>query len=311
MASAMETISKNFYKDLIYVQVAVYVLQDVNLILFNFNTVLSLFCYKKNQWRKIMQNMRIVVSAVDKVKISRAVTVVLILHVFGVAIIFSSICLRGTVGGVEYFKQYNVRYFQHYLMLFYSTLLYLVSNLLVLSYKHLNDFLRQSVTGKKILLSVNKIESSVYLLKDTIDLFNDIFGWPILQIISYTIFYTIGQIDKIFIANSLQNTYFFRRVVADVISLFLVFMETALPVMMCDLVLQAFENFLSGAHKLRRDTHVTSKEKKELSRFIKLVSENAPKFTAARFFDITRTTLLNVLGTITTFLIVLIQFRGL
>ncbi|CAH1380348.1 unnamed protein product, partial [Tenebrio molitor] len=38
----------------------------------------------------------------------------------------------------------------------------------------------------------------LYLLKDTVDIFNDIFGWPIFFIIVYTTLHILNHFDNIF-----------------------------------------------------------------------------------------------------------------
>jgi hypothetical protein len=47
----------------------------------------------------------------------------------------------------------------------------------------------------------------------------------------------------------------------------------------------------------------------ELGEFASFVVENSPRFSAADFFWIERSTILSMLGTVTSFLIIMIQFR--
>jgi hypothetical protein len=70
------------------------------------------------------------------------------------------------------------------------------------------------------------------------------------------------------------------------------------------------ENILASTYILQRYlTYDLYKENEELLKFIKVVKANIPIFSAARFGDINRSTLLKFLETISTTLIIMIQFH--
>lgn len=78
---------------------------------------------------------------------------------------------------------------------------------------------------------------------------------------------------------------------------------------MADAVVQEGEKIVSLSHDLRwsfQDSEIMDDLKFE--EFTTLLEKNSPTFTAASFFEIGRSTILNVLGTVVTFLIVMIQF---
>ena len=76
-------------------------------------------------------------------------------------------------------------------------------------------------------------------------------------------------------------------------------------------MLDEAESVLSISHRLRKKfRNSTSDVKEELYEFTNSVIDNFPKFSVARFFEIRRSNLLNILGTVATFLIIMIQFRG-
>jgi gustatory receptor len=64
---------------------------------------------------------------------------------------------------------------------------------------------------------------------------------------------------------------------------------------------------LAKAYQLEGE--LTSDENKEIQVFIDVVQHNRPEFRAARFFSINRSTLFSVLNSLTTFLLVMIQFK--
>ncbi|CAH1380350.1 unnamed protein product [Tenebrio molitor] len=86
---------------------------------------------------------------------------------------------------------------------------------------------------------------------------------------------------------------------------------TATVIAICDLILKEAEDILTTSYTLRRNAKSLSpKDKEHLKHFTKMILQNFPKFSAARFFNIDRSTILNMLGTVTTFFIILIQFRS-
>lgn len=84
------------------------------------------------------------------------------------------------------------------------------------------------------------------------------------------------------------------------------------------IIILEFDWIVTEANKLRkasfilqRDSKLGSpKEKMRLKDFSETISNNFPQFSAARFVAVSRSTVLSVLGCVTTFIIVLIQFRA-
>jgi hypothetical protein len=67
------------------------------------------------------------------------------------------------------------------------------------------------------------------------------------------------------------------------------------------------DEILTKAHRL--EVQLTSYEYKEIQVFIDAVQHNRPEFRAASFFAIDRSTLFSLLNSLTTFLLVMIQFK--
>jgi gustatory receptor len=67
------------------------------------------------------------------------------------------------------------------------------------------------------------------------------------------------------------------------------------------------DEILAKAYQLEGE--LTSDENKEIQVFIDVMQHNRPEFRAARFFSINRSTLFSVLNSLTTFLLVMIQFK--
>jgi gustatory receptor len=71
--------------------------------------------------------------------------------------------------------------------------------------------------------------------------------------------------------------------------------------------LKKCDEILAQAYQL--EGVLSSYENEEIQVFIDVVLHNCPEFRAARFFSIDRSTLFGVLNSLTTFLLVLIQFK--
>src|SRR5699024_6246512 len=81
--------------------------------------------------------------------------------------------------------------------------------------------LNQNFNKLKRVESLNLFEKEMYFLKDTIDILDDVNGWPFLLVISNTTLYVFNNLDYMFEASALLHSW--ERVVADVILTFIVF----------------------------------------------------------------------------------------
>ncbi|KAJ8947993.1 hypothetical protein NQ314_008509 [Rhamnusium bicolor] len=79
----------------------------------------------------------------------------------------------------------------------------------------------------------------------------------------------------------------------------------------CDLTVRESQKVIKICYNLNQKEILSSEERQELRNLINQVKINIPKFTAAGFFEIGRTTLFSFFGATTTYLIVIIQFHAL
>ncbi|XP_068901881.1 uncharacterized protein [Tenebrio molitor] len=241
-------------------------------------------------------------------------------------------------------------------------------------YRHLNHILQQQISSAKLVTNnlsklLSEIESSLFFQKDTVDLINDIFGWPLALIISYTTLYILNNLDFVFQNSLIPDDKIAFKILADTILVLLTFTGTSVVIITCDLILRETETMLTKSYVLRRHTemlspkekekliqfsdkkeilslifslqyhtvtvifscdlvlkeaeemllksyklrrkteHLSANDRKELKRFSNAIVQNFPKFSAQRFFDIDRSTILSILGTVITFFIIMVQFQ--
>jgi hypothetical protein len=82
-------------------------------------------------------------------------------------------------------------------------------------------------------------------------------------------------------------------------------------ILWCDSIREDFEELLSYCYEMQICVDDSIFEEDEMCAFIKSVSHNMPKFTAARYFYIDRPAIFSILNSITTFLLVIIQFKSM
>ncbi|KAJ3652251.1 hypothetical protein Zmor_018232 [Zophobas morio] len=245
--------NRNFYGDYNYIKTAVSALLDFTLLTFNYSIILVVLC-KEQQWKLLTGSIRTITTKYNKGRKYRyLIFVFVVAHCTGWLVIALSFKAFLEFYGMWYFKNYNIQYLQLGLLFSYNMFLCLIVALIWFMYKEVKVSLRKTLSddvAKNVLYVVTNLDDSLCFLKDTVDVFNEIFAWPI----TLLIFHTNLQIIN--------------------------------------------------------DSNSISVVKEELYEFTNSVIDNFPKFSVARFFEIRRSNLLNILGTVATFLIIMIQFHG-
>jgi gustatory receptor len=85
---------------------------------------------------------------------------------------------------------------------------------------------------------------------------------------------------------------------------------TTTMIVTCDSIVMEAESILCMSFKLQRCSDGGLRRKQKFYLSSRVVLENFPKFSAARFFNISRTTILSILGSVTTYFIIMIQFHS-
>jgi gustatory receptor len=163
--------------------------------------------WKRRQWKELVENLKVIAEA----EIWSSVVVFIGLQFFGVLILTFALYTKIDMYGFEYMTRYNVDYLQEYMLYLYNTILYVIAKIIFIKYKLIHKFLQQVLNRKddcemNYYLKLKQIETHLYLLKDTVDIFNDIFGWPIFFIILYTTLHILNHFDNIFAASLLPDS---------------------------------------------------------------------------------------------------------
>jgi gustatory receptor len=203
----ISTINKRLYRNFISIKIAEHFLLDGSLLIFNYCSVTAVTFWKRRQWKELVENLKVIAEA----EIWSSVVVFIGLQFFGVLILTFALYTKIDMYGFEYLTRYNVDYLQDYMLYSYNTILYVIARMIFIKYKLIHKFLRQVLYRKddcemNYYLKLKQIETHLYLLKDTVDIFNDIFGWPIFFIIVYTTLHILNHFDNIFAASLLPDS---------------------------------------------------------------------------------------------------------
>lgn len=79
---------------------------------------------------------------------------------------------------------------------------------------------------------------------------------------------------------------------------------------LCDKITKEFDKFILVSYKLENCELDLIIDKNEMRKFIKNVSQNRPKFTAGRYFTVEMSSIFSIFDSMTTFLLIIIQFKA-
>jgi gustatory receptor len=214
-------------------------------------------------------------------------------------------------------------------MFFYQVFTSILLILLLSRYRRLSETLSQLIRARRQLYSkqvveiLKMIKKSIFTLKEGVEVFNDTFGWSFLFTIfscaSRTLIYfdIIIKHSEISVQNLSVFYYDFCRIMISWVKQFTCTFCSVIPlsfhfgilstIFLCDSVIKKCDEILSQAYRL--ESELTSYDNEEILVLIDGLLHNRPEFRAARFFSIDRSTLFTVLNSLTTFLLVIIQFK--
>ncbi|CAH1380335.1 unnamed protein product, partial [Tenebrio molitor] len=274
------------YRNFLHIKATVTLLLDLVLYAFNAYTMIVLNFWKTHSWDNLFGKLR--ASNFAQIKSGTNFKYFLAAHLVHLSIASYTVFVACQKDCLEFFKQYNVEFVQEYLLFLYKCLL---------------------PTGRVLLLQIKKVEHSFCLLRKTVAVFNDMFGWPFALIISHTSLELLDIIDSTIYPE--RDIDFALLITGNLLRVSWNFIGTTVLIVMCDSVTQEAAKMVTLTYDLRWYLHgTTPDEKQEVYEFTNLVLEHLPQFTAANFFEVGRWTILSMLGTISTFLIIMIQFRN-
>ncbi|XP_064214558.1 uncharacterized protein LOC107398074 isoform X2 [Tribolium castaneum] len=185
--------------------------------------------------------------------------------------------------GFSLFKRFEIvvtSLVQSYVMFYYNYLIYAILKIIRAKYKDLNKALKKGVISSK------QIETSLFNLKEIVDTFNKIFGWPLLFIIFTSSIIFLDYTDEFFNGKifALEGRKFGMALGSYVSMALLTSYGAIVVILLCDYIGEEMTKVEERLFKLKRAS-------------------------TAGFFVIGKSTILTVLGTVVTFLVIMVQFK--
>ncbi|RZC35590.1 hypothetical protein BDFB_012381, partial [Asbolus verrucosus] len=253
-ASVSLYLRRFFYRRFSLMQLAMRIIMDIDLYLHNCYSLLILMVIKRYRWFKLIKTLRFVDCPEYK---NHHYLIFISTHI----VFFSITCFNLTVWptilalGFKYLKQYSVESIQNYTQFFYSVFAYIVLKMILARYRHQTSLLREKVCTKRHLKYLRKIKRNLFFLKDSVDVFNDIFGWIFLFNIIFGVAKSLIHLDLIVLSlngfrNGSSNFKSTVRFLADINVVFIFWMEFLSTALICDEILKEFDKILTVANRL-------------------------------------------------------------
>lgn len=194
---------KTIYEEFIHVTLAVKIVIDLSIYVFTVYTLIASIS-KRSQWFFFLRNLKYIEISHknEKLRIFCFVSSNIIYF-----LVMTSVTLDFTSrNGAEFYKQYALEYVQLYILFFISYLLS-ISVLMIRSCYHQVDITfakgvkilsKKHLKQNYLLTVLNKIKNDLNILKETVDYFNDIFGWIFLLILIMSSCQIITSLDRMF-----------------------------------------------------------------------------------------------------------------
>jgi hypothetical protein len=181
-------------------QLVLAILSDMNLFFYISYILVVMLRLRRGRWFKLVETLSGVRSSPPRIS-------------FGVILATSQIvyCCLISMGlyagirtvGLSHIASSLVQCYQFYAVIFYSVFTSIVLMLLLLRYEHLNESIVKITKVatqhqyKQVAEVLKEARRCVFLLKDSVEIFNDIFGWIILCSIFCVVTNTLVYVDVI------------------------------------------------------------------------------------------------------------------
>lgn len=316
LASISSLIENNFFKEDNPMKFTMAYIVETVLDGFNFYTMITLNFSKRSLWFDLFRNLskKIKVESSGGKKLSGKISFFVSNAIYGVFLSYCS-CLWFTHIQWSFFARYGLRELQIYVQFFFKLLTNEILKMFLVRYKRLNSLLKTHLSYRRRLKNISKtiplklIRQTVthmIFLRTTQEMFNDLFGWPLLLIVAYTTVQFLNAILFMFSDVPFSPSETFILLGGRFATITVV---TVRMILLCDDVSREARKIFLQVYQIRwLFEDASPKQRKELYELTEVVGENLPEFTAAGFFHIGRSNLLSVLETSASFLMVVLQF---
>ncbi|EFA05767.1 gustatory receptor 42 [Tribolium castaneum] len=287
------------------IEAFLWIFTDVTRYVHNLYIFLSVMIFKRKFWFVLFTNLRkpnIAIGHSEDKSLYFKFIVTYFCYIFIYSCIF--FVLYNTIDLYEFVRLYFVEFVQIFTQFFYLSFAPIILKMILLRYQHFKNTLHLQKNWHQI--KINQLQ-----LKQTVDTFCEIFGGTILLNIIYnsskSLIYVNKMIKEVHTPSYNSPILVLTKVThVGILGLFwaLIFWV----IFLCDAIVSENEEITKKVQKLLQ-TDLILYDNKQFENFLKAVTSNGPKFSAARFFLIKRSTIFQIINSLVTFLIVIIQIK--
>ncbi|KAH0808189.1 hypothetical protein GEV33_014602 [Tenebrio molitor] len=309
-------LKKWHFSQSIFLSTILRILHEAILFAYSFYTLIIAGLTKRRQWFLLVRHLERVECEINNAKSLYMIFFVSNAIYLAVSVYTVSVWTRAL--GFRFVNTYVFELLPVYSQFFITVSICVILKMIQSRYKHQKILLIRHFTQARKQLSyliLFKIKRSLLVLKDAVDLFNDIFGWNILLSIFFgavrSLIYietTVRREENVGDYDVSENYW---QVAARVSYAFFYWFGIFAVILWCDAVREEFEGLLSYCYHIQECVSGSAVNENEFYAFTNSVSQNMPEFTAARYFCIDRSTIFSILNSVTTFVLVMIQFSSI
>lgn len=177
---------------------------------FNILIIIITIFFKRDLWRQLFQSLKSAkVPTTKKVKkiSSRLYLLGIVSACFAFEILYYCV-LSDFMDLGQLLENELPKSIYFFLFFYYSIMIYSVLKIFLSKYKKICLWLMFHNKRKNIncIFSIKKIAKSMYILKASVDIFNSLFGWPLLVIIAYSVVKFIS-VSVLIVRQSINNKF--------------------------------------------------------------------------------------------------------
>jgi hypothetical protein len=205
--------NKRFYTNFNYIKMVIGLLSDLSIYSISFYSMVVMNISKKRSWERLLNSLNstshLIQSNQNSTGPSNFIIIFLsVLHLATSSCVLYILCKNNN--GL-YLSRNFITNVQVYLKSFHKLLFYVTANMILSRYRSLRNLLLDHVkaTNKRTLqlVFIKRVEYTMRLLKETVDIYNSMFAWPNFFVISASVLMVLNFIDYILFRNNLINLY--------------------------------------------------------------------------------------------------------
>jgi hypothetical protein len=206
-------IYKRFYTNVSYIKMALALLSQLCIHSLSFYSMVVMNLFKKGSWERLLNSLNStshLIRSHEKSTVPLNFNVILLnlLHLATSSCVVYILCKNNIA---DYLSKNLIFHVEIYLQFFQKLLFYVIVNMILSRYRGLRNLLldHAKATDKQTLhlVFIKRVEYTMRLLKQTVDIFNSMFAWPNFFLMSASVLTALSVIDYTLFRNNQINMY--------------------------------------------------------------------------------------------------------